>query len=219
MSIKKSLLTLAVTALALMGFASSAMAATDGVVRDTNGSIIANGATLHAVGFAKFSASVGSYECHVTGTLKATGTTGSTGEVVAGTGFTVPDKTKCTGTGFLAGCLLASQVTKNLPYHVTATLTDLDVTGSIVLVNHYASCIITEQTLTFGEITLTPLKTGSETVTGTGGKLGGTALGDEIAGVEISGGGTVQPGGLTVTASGKLELTSPERCTYKLAAS
>jgi hypothetical protein len=218
MSIKKSLLAMAVTALALMGFASSSMAATDGVIKDTNGSLIANGATLHAVGFAKFTASVGSFQCHVTGTIEATGATGTTGDVKQ---FNVPNLANCTGTGFLAGCILVHQTTTNLPYHVTVTPTDLDVTGSIVLHNHYSNCIITEQTLTFSEgITLTPLKTGTDVVTGTSGKLGTTAaVGDEIAGVEISGNGTVNPGGLAVTASGKLELTSPERCTYKLAAS
>jgi hypothetical protein len=220
MSIKKSLLAMAVTALALMGFASSAMGATDGVIRDVDGGVIQNGVTLHMIGWTKFSASVGSYQCHETVTIEMTGTTGTTGDVKS---MTIPNLANCTGTGFLAGCKLTSAETKNLPYHVTVTPTDLDVTGTIVKVTKYSSCLIAEQTTTFSEITFKPLKTGPNTITGVPagtGHLGTTAAnGEPIAGFEYSGSGTVNPGGIAITVTGELELTSPERCTYKLESS
>jgi hypothetical protein len=218
MRIKKNLLAMAVTAIALMGFASSAMAATDGVIRDTtNGNIIPSGTTLHMIGFTKFTAAPGSYECHKTITIEVTGTEGKTGDVKQ---MLIPDLTKCVGTGFLAGCKLKSQETKNLPYHVTVTPTDLDVTNNTLLVNKYSSCLIAEQTLEFKEVTLKPLKTGTTAATGTNGNLGTTAAnGEAIAGFEYSANATVNPGNIAAIITGEFELTSPERCTYKLAAS
>jgi len=233
MSMKKSLLALAATALALMGFASSAMAATDGVVRDvTTNAIIPNATELHAVGFAKFRdpATGGTFECHVTSVIKAEGATGTTGKV---TSFGIPDTTKCTGGGVLAFCTLTSNTTDNLPYHATVTppgagipAGDFDVTGNIVLTQNFGGfCPIAgANKITFNAITLTPLKTGAEAVTGTSGRLGTTAaLNDPIAGIELSGTGTLdKPDGSTavIEASGKLELSSAtQRCTWKIAAS
>jgi hypothetical protein len=228
MSTKKSLLAIAAMALSLMGFASSASAATDGVIRDvTTNAIIPAGTELHAVGFAKFSSGFGNFECHVTANIKATGAAGTTGEV---TNFSIPNTANCTGSGALAGCTLKSDTITNLPWNATVTppggsipAGDLDITdpSNIVIDNEFSGGFFcpSSLTLTFPSITLTPLKTGTTQVTGgTSAVLGGTAaLNDPIAGVEISGSGTSPLG--SVTASGQLELTSPGRCTWKIATS
>jgi hypothetical protein len=241
MSIRKSLIAVAAMALALMGFASSAMAATDGVIRDTvDNSIIPANREVHLIGWAKFDTSSGNYECHVTSVLKVTGSTGTTGHVKT---FTVPDRSKCTGSGFLSGCTLTafSNNTEGLhPWHVTVTppsetipAGDFDVkpeseSEKIEIHNTFGgSCFGSGQsvTLKFSTITLKPLQTGTTTITGVPagtGHLGGTATAAEpkIAGAEISGTGTVEGGlGGSVTATGELEVTEADRCTWKITAS
>jgi hypothetical protein len=223
MSIKKSLLALAVLALAMMGFASSAMAGTGKLVHHEGTTPIPEGREMHSVGWAKFATGTGTFTCHTTSVTKATGTTGTTGQVTA---FTVPDTTKCTGTGFANGCKLKSHQSTNLPYSSTVTNTGrVDITGSIVLDNVYEGCVLKKATLTFSSIELTPLKTGSRVVTGTENRLGETAnLKETIAGFEIdSASGTVERedifGGKSteaVTGSGEFELTSPDRCTWEI---
>jgi hypothetical protein len=224
MNIKKSLLALAVMAMATMAFASSATAGTGKVVHVTTGTPIPENRVLHFVGWAQFTSGGGSYKCHVTSASKATGATGTTGQV---TQFTVPDTTKCTGTGFLNGCKLKSHTTTNLPYHLTATEADIDVTGNIVLHNEYESCFVSKVTLTFSSITLTPAKTGkpsAETATGTAGRVAGIAkVGEAIAGAEIHGVGVAHVTTVfgtseeATTAEGHLELSSAtDRCTWKL---
>jgi hypothetical protein len=225
MSIKKSLLALVVLALAMMGLASSAMAATDGVLRDvtTNG-IIPENKELHLVGWAAFAETANSgnkFECHVSSVVKTVGATGTEGSV---TSFGIPNTSHCTGHGLLAGCTLSSSTTDNLPYHATVTPTDLDVTGTIVITNTFAGafCPITgNKSLTFSEITLKPLGTVSKhAVTNTAGNLGTTAAaGEGISGVELSGAGTLDPS-TAITASGELEISeATERSTWKIAAS
>jgi hypothetical protein len=216
MSIRKSLLTLAATALMLMGFASPTMAAEDGIIRDVStGSLIAQGTELHAVGSVKYVIWLGSFECHVTAVIKATGTAGTTAQI---TSFTIPDTTKCTGSGFLAGCKIKSAITTNLPYSVTVTPADLEVTGNMVFLNEYPSCVLAKQTMKFYKFTLRTLKTGTDVVTGTNGHLGTTAEeGEPIAGFELEATGVMPgPPDKEITTTGELELTSPERCTYYL---
>jgi hypothetical protein len=222
MSIKKSLLALAVTAIAMMGFASSAMAV-DGVVRhvETEEEIPAN-RELHFVGNAEFSlAGVGGMVCHVTSIAKVT--TGSTGHV---TNFSVPNVANCHGTNGANTCELESVTVTNLPYHITATPTDFDVTGNIVIHNKFKTTALCpfsgeENTLTFSSITLKALKTGTNTVTGTANHLGTTAAsGEPIAGAELEGLGVIdRPAQFAVTAGGKLELSEPDRCTWMLVSS
>jgi hypothetical protein len=230
MSIKKSLLALAVAATAAMAFASPAMA-TDGVLRDVGGGTapIAENTVLHLIGWTKFSTPNASFECHVTWSIKAVGTSGTTGSV---TSYTIPDTTKCTKTGGWNTCAVKSHEAKNLPYH--ATITDngrVDITGNIQIHSTYSGCVIKTTLLTIQEIQLTPLATGTRAVTGTEGKLGGTAaLNEAIAGFEIdgfTGGGEVHMedifGGKSTepftSLTGEFELTSPERCTYEITAS
>jgi hypothetical protein len=224
MSIKKSLLALAVTAIAMMGFASSAMAV-DGVVRDaeTEEEIPAN-RELHFIGHAEFSlAGVGGMDCDATSIAKMT--TGSTGHV---TNFSVPIAEHCEGTGSAGACELEGAVTvTNLSYHFRATPTDFDVTGNIVTHYQFKTNVLCpfsgeEVTLTFSSITLKPLKTGTIPITGTNAHLGMTAAsGEPIAGVEIEGLGSIDRpmGPFAVTAGGKLELTPEDRCTWKLVSS
>jgi hypothetical protein len=224
----KSLIAVAATALALMGFASSAMAATDGVLRDvTTGAIIPENHELHGIGWEEFTSSIGNVGCHMTSVIKATGSTGTTGSV---TNFSIPDLTKCTYTNILSGCKLTANTTDNLPYQVTVTPTDFDVTGSILLTQTWAvssgsgSCPIAgNNTITATEMTLKPLKTGTRLVTNTSGHLGETAGQNEpIAGVEMSGSAVLHTaffGNVALTVTGELELTEPDRCTWKISAS
>lgn len=214
MSIKRSLATVAAAALASMALAPSALAAEDGTIVEINAS--------DYQGWAKFNIpGVGSYECHVTAKSEITGDTG--GKVLQ---FTVPDTTKCTGTGVIEGCKLSSH-SSNTPTF-TATPTDFDVT-SVEITNTFSGCSTTNVTLTFSSITLRPLKTGARAVTNTDSNLGETAQpGEPIAGVEISGSGTIHSEqhiifvpttrNLEVTASGELEITGEDRCTYTLQA-
>ena len=237
MSIKKSLLAVTAAALATMVFASSAMAVNeDKLVDVSTGAVIPENRELHLVGWAAFEDHSGNgMRCHVTSVIKVTGNTGKTAHVRT---FTVPDTTKCTGTGAFSfgNCnelVSHSTTTTNAlgvhDWDITATENDADVskpagTGEMVLhLKPKGTCFLQNQevTLTFPSITLNPLKTGN-TGTGTGNldKLGGTALtGEPIAGVEISGTGKADIlGGLTITATGELELTSPDICTWKFAA-
>lgn len=227
MNIKKSLLALVVLALAIMGLASSVMAAEDGVVKDvTTNESIATGTKLHFVGWAKFQGELGGIECHVTSEVEAT--SASTGKV---TNFSVPDVTKCTRNGGLTLCTLTSVTADNLPYSLTATKTDFDVSdgtavggGPIRITNAFTGsfCAIAgTSSLTFPSgVTLKPLKAGTRTITNTLGHLGElAAAGEAIAGAELSGTGKIdKPGGgeETITASGQLELAEGARGTYKL---
>jgi hypothetical protein len=231
----KGLLVLAALALALMGFASSALAAEDGVLRDvTTEEIIPEGTELHATGWAKFEGGAGTVECHVTSVIKAAGATGSTGEV---TNFS-PDITHCRFTSFLQPCSITATSTANLPYHATVTAPepetrpagDIDITagskGPIELVQTFAGtfCPIRGvNKVTTEKITLRPLKTGTRIVTNTGNHLGLTAeLNEPIAGMEMSATGfldTPSGGKEAITISGELELTEASRCTWRIAES
>jgi hypothetical protein len=228
MSIKKSLLpSFAAMAIALTAFASSAMAAEDGVLKDvTTGNPITDPAgapvELHFVGWTKFETLGTGIECHVTALYTPTGTEGKTGDI---TGFT-PITSSCHGFGSIYnGCKITSDSVLNQPYHVTVTKTDFDVTATnIAITNTFSSCVnsnVTFENLFFEEgATLKPLKTGTRTVTDTAGNLGTTAAaGDPIAGVELSAQGVAENnlGEIGIELTGELELTSPERCTYKLA--
>jgi len=235
MSIKKSMLALAVAAMATMAFASSAMA-TDGKFRDVSGTAeMGANRELHAVGWVSFVTSApSSYQCHVTAIVKSTNA--STGTL---TKFDAPDTTKCTGTGVFNGCKLKAHEPTNLPWHVTVTDNGrIDITGNIVIHLKYSSCLAPEVTLTFEEIQLTPLATGERAVTGTSNKLGGTAvLNEPIAGFEVDGSkvdevpGPVTPGTAHVKdifggekteeaiLTGELELTEADRCTWEISAS
>jgi len=234
MSIKKSMLALAVAAMATMAFASSAMA-TDGKIRDVTGTgEMGANRELHAVGWAKFETGSGSYECHVTSIIKSTNA--STGTI---TKFDVPDTTKCTGGGVLGKCKLTAHEPTNLPWHVTITDNGrIDVTGTIVIHIKYKECVAKEVTLTFDEIQLTPLSTVTpHEATGTAGRLGVTAaLNEPIAGIEIDASSLLDEGktvkgtahvkdifGGEVTeeaaATGESELSSAtERCTWEISA-
>ena len=229
MSIKKSLLALVAAALATMAFASPALA-TDGVLRDVAGEEkpIAENTILHAIGWAKFNTAGGSFECHVTANIKATGTLGTTGSV---TQFTVPDTTKCTGTGAQKGCVLKTHESKNLPWAATVTNDGrIDITGNIEIHNTYSGCLVKTTLLKLKEVKLTPFKTGTRNITGGTGeaKLGETAkLTEPIAGFEIDGftaNGKVQIESSLGTKSeeelagvtGEFELTPESRCTYKI---
>lgn len=214
MSIKKSLLPLAVLAFAMMGLASSAMAAEDGSLKDvTTG---ANPPLNHETsfsGFAKFETGGTGTECDSTAVLKATVANGTTGT----TTFVPSTGSGCKSFGALAGCTVTSIEVTNTPYHVTVTPTDFDVTGNIILHNHYSGFLCPATvTIEFTEITLKPLKTGTDIITNTGNRLGTTAAtGEPIAGVELSGTGSSSLG--AVTASGKMEIsTAADRDTYKL---
>jgi hypothetical protein len=231
----RGLLALAALALGLMGFASSALAAEDGVLRDVStGEIIPEGTELHAVGWWKFEGAAGSVECHVTTVIEAVGFTGSTGEV---TNFS-PDITHCRFTGFLARCSITATATDNLPYHATVTAPeagtkpagDIDVTeggsGPIEVVQTFAGafCPISGvNRITTEEITMTPLTTGAETVTNTENHLGGpAALNEGIAGIEFAFAGTLDTpsgGHEALTYTGRLELTEGQRCTWFIASS
>jgi hypothetical protein len=233
MSIKKSLIALAAMAIALMGFASTAMAVVDGKIRDVTSTSteIPNNQELHFVGAAKFSNTSTppeSHECHVTLVVKTTALGGSTGQV---TNFTIPNTANCTGTGVYNGCTLTSHSTTNLPYAVTTTATDFDVTGTIVIHHVFSGCIVEKTTLTFSGITLKPLSTTNKAAaTNTAGNLGDTATagtssadGHAISGVELSGTGQGHAtvfgfeSSENVTLSGKLELSeAANRCTWYL---
>jgi hypothetical protein len=223
MSIKKSLLAVAVLVISMMGFASVASAAEDGTLVDVTGNVpIAAGTTWHLTGWTKIEGGLGSTECHHTMVIKWTSDT--TGQV---TNFSVPDLTKCKNA--ILGCTLTNVTTDNLPYHVTVTKTDFDVTagasGPIRITQTYTGgfCAIagtSSETFANG-FTLTPLKTGVREVTNTGNRLGSTAnAGEPIAGFEKSGVATIdKPSGAmeNITASGELELTeATKRCTYKI---
>jgi hypothetical protein len=229
MSIKKSLLlSIATAAIAMTALAPSAMGATDGVIRDVtspNGIIPAN-TGLHLIGWARFQTGGSGIMCHVTGQAETTGTTGTTGDATA---FVITTST-CEGFGVAyANCTVTADSVNNLPYHVTVTPSDLDVTGNIQITSSLGAtpgktCNFTFTNLSFEEITLVPLNTTNpRTVTNTGNRLGNVAAaGEAIAGVRIEGEGEAENNTLIpfpVAAEGELELTSPERCTYKISAS
>lgn len=234
MRIKKSLFAVAAMALPMMGIASPAMGVTqDKLVHVETGTTIPANREMHLVGWARFT---GGMKCHVTATVVATGTTGTTGHVKT---FTVPDTTKCTGEGFFTfqGCNELSSHTATTTnasgvhdWDVTATTNDADVsrTAPNQMVLHLkpkGSCVFagSEITLTFGSITLKPLRTNPNFITTgtTGNQIHETtaATGEQIAGFEISGTGTAHtpPGTVNTEASGELELTEADRCTWKFA--
>jgi len=240
MSIKKSMLALAVAAMATMAFASSAMA-TDGKFRDVTGTAeMGVNRELHAVGWAKFTTAKGSYTCHVTSIVKSSSSSSTSASTGTVTKFDVPDTTKCTGTGLLNGCKLKAHKPENLPWHVTVTDNGrIDITGNIVIHIEYSSCLAPTVTLTFDEIQLTALGTKNKrTVTGTENRIGDTAaLNEEIAGFEIDSSKVDEvPGPVTkgtahvkdpfggetteeATPTGEFELTDADRCTWEISAS
>jgi hypothetical protein len=228
MSIKnRLLLSVAAMAIALTAFASPTMAAEDGVLRDvTTGQPITDPAggpvELHFVGWTKFEVLGTGIECHVTALYTPTGAEGKTGDI---TDFTLETNT-CHGFGSIYnGCKVTTDSILNEPYHVTVTKTDFDVTATnIVIASTLSSCMDSNVTFLnfFYEegITLKPLKTGTRTVTNTAGNLGTTAAaGEPIAGVDFSAPVVIESnfGEFGLEVVGELELTSPERCTYKLA--
>jgi hypothetical protein len=220
MSIKKLLLCVAAMAIAMTAFASSAMAATDGVIKDSDGTIIPANKELKARGWASFTSLSGGIECHVTATIKATGALGTTGQVTA----FAPATTTCKGVGAFEGCKVTADTVNNLPYAVTVTPTDLDVTGTIAINSTLSNCNTTSivgVNLAFTAITLKVIKTGTNPITNTESKLGATGTtNDLIAGVEISGNGTAEilnaGTKLPVEAKGELEIEGTNRCTYKI---
>lgn len=220
MSIKKSLLlSVAAMAIAMTAFASSAMAATDGVIKDTNGSTIVEGTVLSAKGWAKFETLGTGIECHVEAAVKA-GKEGKVGEVTV----FKPVAATCHGFGSIyKNCKVTSTSVENLPYPATVTPTDIDVTDEITILGSLNSCENTKLTFTnlfFEEATLIPLKTGANGATNTENHLGGTAsAGEEIAGIEIEAEGEAvnNIGTLAVEATGELEIEGAARCTYKIA--
>jgi len=239
----KGLLAVAATALALMGFAPSAIAATDGVVRDVtpNGIIPAN-TELHAVGWANFTSVIpgGSFNCHVTAIIKMTGTEGKTGDITV---FKRLEPFACTFIFPFNGCTLTASSADNLPWHVTVTppsgttAGDLDVTPHeeslpIRITNTFSGAlcpIAGTSSITASGLTLSPLKTGTSAVTNTSGRLtagtiGTAGVNDPIAGFELSGSAFLdkpnEGGSEEVRITGELELTSAtHRCTWKIAAS
>jgi hypothetical protein len=219
MSIRKSLIATAAMALAMMGLASSAMAATDGVIRDvtTNGIVPLNHETRFK-GWARFGSESGGTKCHSESVAKATNSTGTTGTA----SFVVPSVAATACTSEIPGCTLTAVEVTNSPYHMTVTPTDIDVTGNIVIHNKYTGtfCFFKEITIEFSSITLKPLNTtNARSVTNTNNKIGNTAAaGEPIAGVELSGTGTSPQVG-KVEATGEMEVTGADLCTWKIAAS
>jgi hypothetical protein len=239
MRIKKSLFAVTAMALAMLAFAASAMAVTeDKLVHVSTGTTIPAGRELTGNGWAQFLATngTGGMKCHVTSSIVTTGTTGTTGHVKS---FN-PVTSKCTGSGFFSfqGCNeLTSDTTTNTSPHgstnyiwdATATKNDFSIFNTIDphMVLHFkpkGSCVLngSEITLTFTEITLSPLNTTNKrVVTNTAGNLGNTAAtGEPIAGWELEGIGIAHIGGseVEVKATGEFELTAADRCTWKFAA-
>jgi len=217
MSIRKSLIAIAAMALATMGLASSAMAATDGVIRDvTNNEIVPLNHETRFKGWARFGSGSGGTKCHSESVAKATVSNGTTGTA----SFVVPSVAACTSE--IPGCTLTSVEVTNSPYHLTVTPNDFDVTGNIVIHNKYKGtfCFFPEITVEFSSITLKPFNTTNpHSATNTNNKLGNTAAaGEAIAGVEISGKGTSPQVG-ALEAEGELEITGADLCTWKIAAS
>jgi hypothetical protein len=229
MSIKRSLLlSIATVALAMTALAPSAMGATDGVLRDVNSpnGIIPAGTNLHFVGWTRIQTSGSGMMCHVTAQVEATGSTGTTGDINS---FVIATST-CEGFGVaFANCTITADSVNNLPYHVTVTPTDFDVTGNIEITTSIGAtptktCNFTFTNMFFEEITLVPLNTTNKrTVTNTSNNLGNVAAaGEAISGVRIEGEGEAENNTLIpfpVALEGELELTTAERCTYKIAAS
>jgi hypothetical protein len=202
----------------------------------TTGKVPTEGRELHFIGWMKVETEIASLECHVTAVLVATGLAGRTGHIKT---FTVPDTTKCKVTGALTGCKFTKHESTttnagNEIWDVTTTKEDFDLTsstGSLVMHNHFEGFLCpTEIILTIEEsVTLRPLKTGVNEVTGTLGNLSkaGTAKsGESIAGVEFSvpkskkstvhvkspiGDSTEE-----AVVAGELELTEADRCTWKI---
>jgi hypothetical protein len=223
MGIKKNLLlSMATAAIAMSTLVPSAMGATDGVLKDTNFANIANGAKLHAVGWARFQSGGSGIICHVTGTAEAIGLGGTTGNVTA---FVITTSS-CHGFGVAyQSCTVTADSVNNLPYPVTVTPNDFDVTDNIEITatlgaTPFKTCNFSFTDLFFEEITLVPLATGTRTVTNTSNTLGNVVgNGMPIAGFRIEGEGEAENDFLIrfpVAAEGELELTSPERCTYTI---
>jgi hypothetical protein len=236
MSIKKSLLALAVAALTSMVFASAAMAEGGKLIDVTTGKVPTEGRELHLVGWMKVETEIASVECHVTAVLVATGLAGRTGHIKT---FTVPDTSKCKLEGALSGCKFKKHEATttngaNEIWDVTTTKQDFALTsstGSLVIHNQFEGLFCpTEITLTIEEsVTLRPLKTGTSEVTGTFGNLskaGTAASGESIAGLEFSVPksakstvhvkGPIVEGTEEAVVTSELELTDADRCTWKI---
>jgi hypothetical protein len=192
------------------------MAVTDGVVRDvSDNSMIWLRHEVRLKGWTRFGSEAGGTTCHSESIATATNSNGTTGNA----SFLVPSVSSTACTSEIPGCTLTSVQVTNSPYHLTVTPTDFDVTGSIVIHNQYTGtfCFFKEITVEFSEITVKPLNTTNKRiVTNTGNNLGNTAAaGEPISGVEISGSGTSPQVG-KVEASGELEITGADRCTWKI---
>jgi hypothetical protein len=216
MSIKKSLLALAMAALAMMGFASSAMAV-DGAITDVNTGLPPETTdVITLTGWAEFTTGSDGIKCHAKSTITPTNHEGTTGH----TTFSVPEPQTCHGKGALSQCTTTAVHVTNGPYHVTVTTNDFDVTGTIVLHDTLTGFLCpSDLTLTFSAITVTPLLTGTREVTGTSVKLDGAAKwGEPIAGATISGTGKSHIFGTeaNTTAHGEFGIAPEDVCTWEL---
>lgn len=221
MSIKKMLLATAVAAFAAMGLAPSAMAGGGEVLHVETGQPIGT-EQIRFEGWAKFedpSDGTG-LECHVESDVVTINA--ETGEVE--TFDAIGDDTGCTTSGAISHCSVATNgaETTNLPYHLTATPTDFDVEGNIVIDTNLTGFLCPDIELTVeSPLTLIPLETGDRLVTGTSGNLGDTAeAGAPLAGVEFTGTGTAHDsfgGERHVDIEGELEVKGDDLCTWELA--
>jgi hypothetical protein len=222
MSLKKSLLAFAMIALAMTAFASSAMATT-GFLRNVNdNSKIPAGHELHFVGWMRLLESPGNQiDCQANFTVKAETEGGATGHV---TQQAVPNLSFCEAKGARKGCVVTEHQSRKLPWLFTTTTTNFSVAG-MEINDKYKSCPIfaplTESTLRFLELNLTPLKEGTTPIWGTEGHLGEKANpGEPIAGVRSEGVAEqeLKPGGVgtTVIYAGEFELTSADRSKWKI---
>jgi hypothetical protein len=209
MRLRRSLLLSLTAAIAMLAFASSALAGTGALVHDSTGEFIPNGTEITTEGNAKFETLGTGIECTTaTGTLKVTNSVGSTGQI---TKF-APTTSTCNGFGSIfKGCKLTADTVEGLPYHVTATDNKLDVTGEIVITGTTSNCTnskITSVNLFFSSVTLEPMNTSGNTA----------ATGETISAVELHGEGIAKtnvPSELSVEAGGVLQILGAARCTYR----
>lgn len=214
------MLVLAVATMVATAFASPTMAY-DAKLRDHLGTDeIPSGRVLHTIGWTKFAGPSGSYICYTSASAKMS--TAATGYVTA---FTIPDPTKCGGTGLFNGCRLKSYKVTDLPYHVTVEeKARAKVSGTMWLDGEFEDCLAKKVTLTVGQMVPKMLKVGRRIVAGTNNRLGARAAPKEgIAGLAIAGAASrldVEDifGGRSeaeVAVSGELELAESDCCTWE----
>ena len=188
----KTILLFASMALASVVFAAPASAVTSELYDVKDGKTVNNTEVeVHLTGQASFSTLGSGIECTVHSTLK--NTNGTTGDI---TKFEITTST-CHGFGSPFGnCVVNTDEVKNLPWlvHIVGhdfTITNVTIHGTLKNTPGKA-CAITENLLTFAEITGTPV------VNGEGG----------ITAVKLSGAGTAKTniGTFAVGAAGTLEV-------------